>query len=183
MVDKVGYSFQDVEMNSELQPLYDSMIAILRRESDVYQEMCALFSSEREILVRSDTEELYENNSRKETCVLKAKMLNEVRVKLVEKIANVFGVDEQEITVSTLISRGNSRQKKELLECRSTLHALVQNAHELNERNKVLLGSSISYVRKSIEFINQLLSPPSTYLNNGELRTNNMHGKIVCREG
>jgi flagellar biosynthesis/type III secretory pathway chaperone len=183
MMDNVEYTFQDVEMNSELQSLYDSMISVLRKEIDVYQEMCALFLCEREILVRSDAEELYENNSRKETCILKAKMLNEVRVKLVEKIANVFGMDEQEITVSTLISNGNSRQKKELLECRSTLHALVQNAHELNERNKILLDYSISYVRKSIEFINQLLSPPSTYLNNGELRIQSMHGKIVCREG
>jgi flagellar biosynthesis/type III secretory pathway chaperone len=183
MVDNVEYTCQDVEMNNELQSLYDSMISVLRREIDVYQEMCALFLCEREILVRSDTEELYENNSRKETCVLKAKMLNEVRVKLVEKIAKVYGMDEQEITVSTLISHGDSRQKKELLECRSTLHALVQNAHELNERNKVLVNSSISYVRKSIEFINQLLSPPSTYLNNGELRTHSMHGKIVCKEG
>ncbi|MBN2515998.1 MAG: flagellar protein FlgN [Deltaproteobacteria bacterium] len=183
MVDNDEYTFHDIEINGELQSLYDSMITVLRREIDVYQEMCALFLCEREILVRSDAEELHENNSRKETCVLKAKMLNEVRIKLVEKIANVFGVEEQEITVSTLISHGNSRQKRELLECRSTLHALVQNAHELNERNKLLLDSSIMYVRKSIEFINQLLSPPSTYLNNGELRNHSMHGKIVCKEG
>jgi len=183
MVDKVEYTFQDVETNSELQSIYDSMISLLQKEIEVYREMCALFVCEREILVRSDTEELYENNSRKETCILKAKMLNEVRVKLVEKIADVFGMDEREITVSMLISHGNSRQKKELMECRSMLHALVQNAHELNEKNKVLLDSSISYVQKSIGFINQLLSPPSTYLNNGELRTNSMHGKIVCREG
>jgi flagellar biosynthesis/type III secretory pathway chaperone len=183
MVDNVENTFQNIEIKGELQSFYDSLIAVLRREIDVYQEMCALFLCEREILVRSDAEELHENNSRKETCILKAKMLNEVRVKIVEKIANVFGMDEQEITVSTLISKGNSYQKRELLECRSMLHALAKNACELNERNKVLLDSSIMYVRKSIEFINQLLSPPSTYLNNGELRTQSMHGKIVCREG
>ena len=173
----------EIEKENERQSLYDSLISVLKKEIDVYKDLYSSFLSEQEVLVRSSVEELYENNSIKETCILNAGMLSETRGKLVEKISGLLDMDNREVYISTLISHADNRQKGELTECRSQLRSLMTQISEMNEKNKILINSSLLYVQKSIAFISQLLSPSSTYQNTGELKVNSMNGQILCRKG
>ena len=182
-------------MNNELHSLYDSLISVLRKEIEVYSKLHRCFLSEREILSGSSVDELYENNSRKETCILKARMVEEARTKLVDRIINTLNLDEKALNkalnkahsknrrLSTLLLHGDDGQKRDLEECRSALRSLVMDIHGLNDRNKTLLDSSFFYVRKSIDFLGQLISPGATYLSTGRLKANNLNGKIVSRAG
>jgi hypothetical protein len=63
----------------ELSPLLDSLIIILKREIVVYRELQAAISHEKIILMKPSLERLLESNSKKETVILKAKMLEEGR--------------------------------------------------------------------------------------------------------
>ena len=103
---------------------------------------------------------------------------------LVEKISKLLDMDDQEeVCISALIPYGDDHQQNELKECQSRLCSIMVRVNEINEKNKVLLSSSLLYVRKSIDFISRLMSSSSTYQNTGELKVNNLNGKIVCREG
>ena len=174
-------------MNNELHFLYDSLISVLRNEVDVYSKFHKCFLNEREILAGSSVDELYESNSRKETCILKARMVEETRTKLVERIINVLNLDgkvlNKDRSLSTLLLYGDDSQKRDMEECQSALKSLLMDIHGLNERNKTLLDSSLFYVRKSIDFLGQLIYPNATYMSTGRLKANNLNGKIVCREG
>jgi len=176
-------------MNNELHFLYDSLIAVLRNEVDVYRKLHKCFLNERKILAESSVDELYESNSRKETCILRARMVEEARTKLVEKIINALNLDgkalnlEKDRSLSTLLPYGDDSQKRDMEECRSALRYLLMEIHGLNDRNKTLVDSSLFYVRKSIDFLGQLIYPGATYLNTGRLKANNLNGKIVSREG
>ena len=170
-------------MNNDLKSLYDSLLYVLRNEVEVYRELHSLFLNERAFLVKSSIDELYENSSKKETCVLKAKMLEEVRTNLVNKISKFLDVDENDINFSILLSYGDDAQRRELRDCQSSLHFLLTEIKELNKKNKLLLDSSLIYVQRSIDFINQLVYPTSSYLSTGKLKSNNMNGKILCWEG
>ncbi|MBW2632084.1 MAG: flagellar protein FlgN [Deltaproteobacteria bacterium] len=175
-------------MNNELHSLYDSLISVLREEIEVYRKLRESLLNERKTMAGSSVEELHESNSRKETCILKAKMVKEVRTKLVERIINVLNLDGKSLglddkTLSTLLLHGDDGRKKDLEECRSELKFLLMDIHGLNERNKTLLDSSLFYVRKSIDFLGQLIYPGATYMSTGSLKANNLNGKIVSREG
>ena len=174
-------------MNNELHSLYDSLISVLKKEIDVYSKLHKYFLNEREILVGSSVDELYESNSRKETCILKARMVEEARTKLVEKIINVLNLDGKALnkdrSLSTLLLHGDDSQKRDMEECRSALKSLLMEIHGLNDRNKTLLDSSLFYVRKSIDFLGQIIYPGATYMSTGRLKANNLNGKIVSREG
>ena len=183
MPDYAENTIQHIDNNNEPQSLYDFLISVLQQEIGVHKELYASFLSEREFITKSSLDELHENNSKKETTILKAKMLNEARMKLVEKISQFLDIDDQEICISRLMPYGNDHQKKELRKCQSTLRSLLENISEVSEKNKMLLDSSIFYVRKSIDFISQILSPSSTYQNTGELRDNSVNGQILCRKG
>ena len=179
-------------MNNELHSLYDSLISVLKKEIEVYSKLHRCFLSEREILAGSSVDELYESNSRKETCILKARMVEGARTKLVERIINALKLDGKALNkaltlddkrLSTLLLHGDDDQKRDMEECRSELRSLLMKIHGLNERNKTLLDSSLFYVRKSIDFLGQLIYPGATYLSTGTLKANNLNGKIVSREG
>ena len=175
-------------MNNELHSLYDSLISVLREEIEIYRKLRKSLLSERETMAASSVEELYESNSRKETCILKANMVKEVRTKLIERIINVLNLDGKSLglddkTLSTLLLYGDDDRKKDLEKCRSELKFLLMDIHGLNERNKTLLDSSLSYVRKSIDFLGQLIYPGATYMSTGSLKASNLNGKIVSREG
>ena len=170
-------------MNNELHFLYDSLVSVLKKEIEVYRKLYDSLLNEREILAGPSVNEIYENNYRKETCILKAKMVKDVRTKLLEKIINVLNLDGRDIRISTLLPHGDDNQKKELEECRSILRSLLMNVNELSKKNKALLASSLFYVRKSIDFLGQIISPGVTYLSTGRLKANHVNGKIVSREG
>jgi hypothetical protein len=172
-------------MNTELHSLYDSLVSVLRKEIEVYRKLHDSLLNEKEILAGSSVtvNELYENNSRKETCILKAKMAKTVRTKLLEKIITALNLDGRDIRLSTLLPHGDENQKKELEECQFTLCSLLKNINESSKKNKELLVDSLFYVRKSIDFLGQIISPGATYLSTGRLKANNVNGKIVSREG
>ena len=110
-------------------------------------------------------------------------MLEEVRMNLVEKIFKLLNIDKKDINFSRLLSYGDDAQRRELTECQLSLRFLLNEINKLNKKNKMLLDSSLIYIQRSIDFINQLIYPTSNYLSTGKLKSNNMNGKIICWEG
>jgi len=170
-------------MNNELKSLYDSLLYVLKNEMEVYEELHKLFMNEQALLVKSSIDELHENSSKKETCVLKAKMLEEVRTNLAEKIFRLLDIDEKDVNLSGLLCYADGAQRQKLMECQLNLRYLLNEINKLNKKNKLLLDSSLVYVQRSIDFLNQLICPNSGYLNTGKLRSNDINGRVICWEG
>lgn len=163
--------------------LYDSLIDILRREIEVYREIIEIIQEERRILLKPSLGGLDESNARKETWVLKARLLEEVRMNLVERIAAGLGVPVEEANLSVLASAGGEDKGEMLRECQSVLKALFQGLRDLNERNAALIDTSLQFLRDTAGFLNELLSPRTGYSGTGELKAVNRNGKILCVEG
>lgn len=163
--------------------LYDSLISILRKEIEVCRELRASLIHEREMLVGASAEAVHESNARKEACILKAGMLEDAREELIGKITALLGLSGRETQLSVLLSHGENGQREEMQECRSTLRSLLTDIQELNQRNKILLDTSLSRVQRSIDFLGQMIYPGATYLSTGRLKGTDLHGKILSREG
>lgn len=170
-------------MNDDLHTLYDTLIAALREEIDVFSELHGALLREKEILAGASVDELYASNAGKERSILKAGTLEETRAALMKKIAAALGLGKRGITLSALLPHGDETQQAALKECRSVLRSLVTDIQELNESNKTLLDDSLFYVQKSVDFLGQLIYPFGTYMNTGRLRENNLNGRLVSREG
>lgn len=170
-------------MNDDLHTLYDTLIAALREEIDVFSELHGALAREKKILAGASVDELYASNAGKERSILKAGTLEETRAALMKKIAAALGLGKRGITLSALLPHGDETQQAALEECRSLLRSLVTDIQELNESNKTLLDDSLVYVQKSVDFLGQLIYPFGTYMNTGRLRENNLNGRLVSREG
>lgn len=170
-------------MNDDIYSLYDSLILVLEEEIEIYRKFHDCLVNESVILAGASMEELHESNVRKERCIMEARMLEEARTSIVDKINAGLGNAEKDTGLSALSSYGNSSQKKALKECGALLSTLATGVNELNNKNKALLDASILYVQKSIDFLGQLFSPGAVYMNSGRLKPVGEHGNMLSRKG
>lgn len=170
-------------MTKDPDSLYDSLIDILRKETEVYREIREVILNEKRILMKPSLDALHESNARKETWILKAKLLEEVRENLAKEIALAIGLPGEKVALSDLVAGCDEGRREALLECRSVLKSLFQDIRGLNERNRALIDTSLVFLKHSLDFINDLVTPRTGYLDTGRIRAAARNGKILSVEG
>jgi flagellar biosynthesis/type III secretory pathway chaperone len=173
----------DLAVEATLGSLLDGLADVLQKEVEVYGELREAVAQEREVIMKPSLEALHESNSRKETCVLKTRLLEEVRSSLTDRIASHLGIDEGEMTLSGLLSHASPQQRKRLGECQSALRALVTDIAGMNSRNERLIESSIRFSEGAVNFLAGMMSSGSVYAESGRLRTNSLNGRICSERG
>ena len=170
--------------NLDLSPLLDSLIELLKREIAVYRELQTAIAQEKVALLKPCLDHIVESNSKKETVLLKAKMLEEGRVKLARKIAKTLDLEEENVNLTTLISYADGDQEKELRECQSVLQGLVTKNREMNKNNTALIDYSLQFLQGSVDFIHSLMSSASAcYMPSGRMRPLTRNGNILKTRG
>jgi hypothetical protein len=171
------------ELENDLSVHFNGLVSVLKTEIQVYEEMLKLVLGEKQVLLSPSLHKIQENNAKKETLLLKSKMLETVRANTIRKIADSLNLDEQSLNLSTLATYADRKCGKELEECRTVLHHLLQQIGSLNATNRVLLETSLSCVRGSINFINHLMYAGPTYVETGSISRQRGNGKVICTEG
>jgi hypothetical protein len=172
-----------VKTDIDFEILVDSLLSVLSKEVDVYEELRTIVQEEKGLLRMPSLELLSSSNNKKETCILKARMLEEVRANIVKKIARNLDRNEKEINISILSLYTEERQTNALKSCQKSLLPLMQSIKKANEMNQGLLDYSLSYMKNSIIFIANLLSIGAGYANTGKLNSRNTNGRILNKEG
>jgi flagellar biosynthesis/type III secretory pathway chaperone len=174
---------ESVKKDCDFEKLIDSLLSVLANETEVYEELQTIIQEERLTLRRPSLEHISDSNGKKETCILKARMLEEVRTNIVKKIARHLGKKEKDINISLLASHVGGRQRMALETQQKILAALVSAIKEANKMNRDLLDYSLSYVRNSVNFINHIVCTGADYVNTGKLKTGSRSGIMLCKEG
>lgn len=171
------------EGRADLDSLLGSLLSVLRKEIEVYGELAQAIDLEKGVLRKPSLESLHESNARKETCILKTRLLEEVRAKTVGRIASVLGVDESGLKLQAILPHAQGGLGRDLRDCHRELRSLVGRIQEENRRNRGLLDASLAGVRSSYQFIGNLLGGGPTYLDSGELKRNGLSGRICSERG
>lgn len=183
MSNRVEKKGGDIDVSDHMFSSYDALIDLLRKEVDLYDELCTSFESEHSILLKFSIDALHENNIQKERLIAKAQTLNHDRTNLVNDIVSTLDLSESNISLSTLINYADECQEGRLREYRSHLRELSNKIIALNERNKKLLESSLYYVQKSRDFLREIISPSPVYKETGMIRVETTNGQIVSQVG
>jgi flagellar biosynthesis/type III secretory pathway chaperone len=162
--------------------IFDSLTQNLKQEMGLLQLLSETLDREGEVLRRSDVRELTEHNAKKETLLLKMRMLDEIRRNAVKKISRICGTGE--ITdLALLASHAGPGQREALLECRDSIVALAASVRERNEANREIIGLSLGHVQGAIDFLGELMSGNRTYGHSGKWNKGKKKGKVVNTEG
>lgn len=174
---------RSVDMSNELSYLFDSLLVTLRSEIEVYKELKDAVLKEREVLKKYSVEELLESNSKKETVILKAKMMEEVKLNIVRKILNEVGISDHNVNISVLIRYADADRKKALKAYQLALRVMTEEIHRINRNNMELMNMLLQSVVGSINFLNNLVFSGETYAVSGKMTQIGSQGRLLRTEG
>lgn len=168
----------------DIDNLIASLIEILKKEVLVYKEIRDIIIKERRILTKPSLDSLQDSNGKKETAILKAKLLEEGRGKIIRRIADVVDLKESDINISFLIANANADQAKNMELCQAVLRELLMECMEGNRVNTELIDFSLMFMRQSSDFLQGLISAnTSRYLPSGRIDPVIRNGKVFQAEG
>ena len=131
----------------------DRIKDVLEQQIREYKELLDLLHKERAHLIELDWEAVKELSKRKDTVVLKLRLLEQERIRLVEDFSlSISTRDDQAgpLSLHELEARTGDAAFQTL---RSRLICLLQSISELNEFNRILIDRSLAVVNGSLETI------------------------------
>lgn len=158
--------------------LLDAFIGVLENEIDIYQSLLLILQQEKEAVVFSKLRELNESSKEKENHILKIRILEEQRIKLLEKIAESLEYPSPQLTLANLIQIIAEPHATRLKNTYDILFALVQSIQEVNNSNKALIFHSLDLVKCSLALFNNLICPTSVYFRSGKVMQNAQQGVV-----
>lgn len=146
----------------------ESIKSILTEQVIGYRTLLEILRRERECLIHFDPAGVEILSKEKDTVVLKLRLLEEERIRLVRSFASDHATNEQSALQKLIeVSGDDSFQQLRL-----QLISLLQGIQELNEFNRVLIERSSSVVKNALSFLGSL----GVNLNTGK------KGALVSRE-
>jgi len=130
----------------------ENIKSILTEQVNGYRTLLNILQRERECLLHFKAPEVETLSKEKDTVVLKLKLLEEERIRLVKSFVAEHAVDEQAVfqTLSKVTGDDSYQQ------LRMQLVSLLQSISELNGFNRVLIERSVTVVKNALNFLGSI---------------------------
>jgi flagellar biosynthesis/type III secretory pathway chaperone len=145
----------------------DMLVAFLSKELDIYSYLLDLSQKEREALTASKIETLNDVIAEKTHAT---QLLNKIEARCIELIAGLaerFNFNPKDFSLKHLVDWADQTTAKSLLQLRQDLSSVIKKLQEENRINKHLITHCIALMDNSVNMLNSILSPESTYINTG----------------
>ncbi len=130
----------------------ESIRSILTEQVNGYRALLDILQRERECLLHFNALKVETLSKEKDTVVLKLKLLEEERIRLVKSFVAEHAVDEQVVfqTLSKVTGDDSFQQ------LRIQLISLLQSITELNGFNRILIERSVTVVKNALSFLGSI---------------------------
>ena len=159
--------------------LLNEFLGLLEGELDLYRSLFLVLQKEKEAVVDSKLKELNESSKEKENLLLKIRILEEQRLKLLEKLADFLEFPSQDLTLSKLSQMVEEPYSTQLKDYYANFLALIQNIQDVNKTNKALVMHSMELVRGSLTLFNSLTAFNPVYYRTGKIQTRDQSGRVL----
>lgn len=122
---------------------------VLKYQIKAHDELVSLLQKEREALMLFNPDEIERLAKEKDMVLMKIRLFEEERFKLLSQISNINKIDEN-ITLSKLVELTGDQEFREL---GLKLISLIQSVIELNEFNRILIERSSRHVSNFLVFL------------------------------
>ena len=144
------------------------MVSFLEKELSLYYDLEEILIKEKNALSEFQFENLSEFNIKKEGILLNIIEIKTERNKFIQEICEKFGYKEEEYNLSFLADISETEFKNVYLEFKNKFKIIGQRIKNLNDINKFAIETSLKFIEKSLNMLNQNISP-FTYSNYGKV--------------
>ena len=146
---------------------HEKLINLLEKEYNLYCDLKEVLILEKRALSEFDFEKLSELNIRKEGVLLNIVEIKNNRNKLIDEIIDNFKI-ENDVNLSFLEKISEAELKQVYADFKEKFKNIGIRIKNLNEINKFVIETSLKFIEKSLNMLNQNVAP-STYSNYGKV--------------
>ena len=161
--------------------LMESLIDVLEKESDEYQNLLKLSMQKTQVIVSEDLEQLAKITDEEQLIVSRINHLDTIRNEAVQDIANVLNKDVTKLKIADLIKMLAARPQEQakLASVFDELRRNVQAVKRVNEQNRALIESALEMVQFNMQVLQSMNKAPETAnYNRGACNTGDMIGTV-----
>jgi len=157
----------------------EKLLDLLEEEVGLCQGLLGALQREKRAVVDSKLTQLNETSKEKENLILKIRIMEEQRRRMLEKLAESLGLPVESLTLKKISRMVEELHSNRLMACHSKLWALIQSIQEVNQSNRSLLMHSIQLVKGSLSLLDNLMASGPVYYPTGEIKTGHRSGKFL----
>ncbi len=151
--------------------LYEELVSNLKQQIEYYDELLQISTEKTKVIVANDIESLSKINTVENMLVVRLEKLDKKNREVISDIIMVTGKKVDKLTVkgiSTLLSKDEGAVLNKLAD---ELVDVATRMKEVNDKNKILVDTSIEYSDFSMNVYRELLDKnvKVTYDNNGKI--------------
>lgn len=149
--------------------MINELINVLDQENRVYDSILKISKSKTNIIVEGKVSELENIVKLEQSLVLQMGRLEDMREKLVEKVAAQLNVKPADITISELMKHIKSDQAHKLKACQDTLNTTISELKNANDLNSKLIKNSLDFINFSINLVATVDAGSNNYGHTGQV--------------
>jgi flagellar biosynthesis/type III secretory pathway chaperone len=160
----------------------EKLLRLLAHATELYQSLHAVIEKEKDAVVGLNLQQLNEACKSKDNLLLKLRILEEQREKIMDKLAAEFACSPQNLTLNKLAQLVEESYAHQLRDRSTDLLALIETLQDASQHNKFLMSHSLELIRGSYNLLNNLATTNLVYYRSGNLQNNAQSGKLLTSD-
>ena len=160
----------------------NQLVRVLERTSEQYRSMLTVIDGESKAAVRSDLNALIQAEKEKENVLVKVRLIEEERIRLVRDIAETLGYPPRGVTITMISQLVGEPFAGRLSQAGTNLSMMLNTVKDANHRNKQLFEHSLELLRSSFNLLSELTRSDMVYYRTGNMQRSYQTGKCVNGE-
>ncbi len=151
--------------------LYEELVSNLNEQLEYYSELSAIALEKTTVIVKNDIESLSKINQVENMLVVRLEKLDKKNKEILDDILMVTGKKIDKVTVRNVAKVLSSEEGAELEKLTQELYDVATQMKETNEKNKVLVDTSLEYADFSMNVYREVFDTDVkvTYDKNGKI--------------
>jgi flagellar biosynthesis/type III secretory pathway chaperone len=163
----------------EMDSLLGQLQNLLSHETGFYESMLAVMQKEKAAVMRSELNALNNAIREKEDLILKLRTLEQDRVLVVRRLAEIFGNVPQDLTLTMIAQQIDEPYAGQMRQSCMNLVSLLERVQAENHRNKILIEHSMDLLRGSFDLLSGLMGSNTVYRRTGSVQSTQRIGRLV----
>lgn len=170
-------------MDAAQAQIIQNLVTNLEELTTLYRQLLEVVRKERDLLIAADLQGLDENNSLKDSLIMKVRLADQLRLKRAEEAAAGVGADPRNPRLLEIARRLGGPEADRLRVLHGTLDTLLRRIADLNKDNEEYANSALKTLRGAMDEIKGTLSGKKTYERKGNYKLGpETTGNFVSKE-
>ena len=171
-----------IPLTNDCHDIFDRLVLSIEAADQLYGSLLDALEHEKAALASANLPEFMIASEQKEAILNHLQELEYRRRRQTSQLGDALGLGSGEVTLRRLARYLEGKDAAKLLSSGEKLAKTLARIRESNRVNRRLISGSLGFVRDSLQMLQNLKRPSSTYHRNGQMTHGTCRGTILAGE-